>query len=641
MEENVTGRRWWQHDEPEQIAGEVWAVARALEKDQKSRTLGQLDFLNLYEGRKLSELNAGAYQTQAEFLDLVLPLCRSLCESVQADIAGRQKPKPEFMTSGADWQTRRRAKQLDKFVLAMLSQPQGQYVDVWELMGDAFLDACVWGLGAVKVYADQVEQKVAVERHFYHELFVDPQEARYGDPQNLFHVYTMDREKAKATFNAKREEDGGTAEQHARYVALENATATDSEVYGTTRRVAHQIVIVEAWRLPLSPTEPGMHVFCHENTLLHAEDWEQDTFGFVFMKWAPHRMGWGAAGLIEETQSTQEELNEVAARLQEAYRLRSSRRTYYRPGSVDEDDMQSNETEVMVPVQDGQDYPKSDAIPPVSNAELEYPNTLIAWGYQFSGVSQMSATSQKQPGVDSGVAMRTLRDMGTARFAVKAKMFENSFVALGKEFARCAARIPNYSVRLPGKNAFEELKASAALLEENQYEVRVAPASNLPNDPAGRLAMVQEMYTSGVIKIDTFRRLLDWTDLDKELSRDSAEFEFIEDLLDRYRDATPEEATAKDFFEMPEGFIFGKEAAMTQIGAAYFEAKRQGAPEENLDLLRRYITELEAQILKAQQAQAALQNPQPQASGAPAASPPPAAAGAPALPPAATPRAAA
>jgi hypothetical protein len=207
--------------------------------------------------------------------------------------------------------------------------------------------------------------------------------------------------------------------------------------------------------------------------------------------------------------------------------------------------------------------------------------------------------------------MRTQIDLASKRFATKARGYELAFVEIARRIVEAMADVSESVAQWPSRDAMVELKWSEVKPESDAYTIRVAPVSSLPRDPAGRLAMSQELYQSGLISGPSFKRLLDWPDLEAEVSRENAEYEYLEVLIDRYLDATPEQAKDPGFVQYPEGFIFGKESAMVQFGAAYFEAKRHDAPEYVLELLRSYILGLDELLKAAQQPPAGAPVPGP------------------------------
>lgn len=633
--------RWWRQEGAD-LANEVVSICNALESDYAGRRQRALWSLCRYENRDLKGLYAAAYNVvtagadEKEVEDIVFPLYKSLVHTVQAKVAASQKPRPMFLTNGGDWRSHLRAKKLDKFVEAVLHQPQGRYLNGWQVALDVFIDCLIWGVGFIKVFADAEEERIVLERVFPFEVYCDMQEARGGNPLNLFHVYPADKDIALATFvpefDSKKdyEPDDPT---WIKATAIEQAEPIDDEdeIYGGTRRVAQQIRLREAWRLPASSKAPGKHAICVENVALVEEDWERPDFPLVAMRWTSDRFGYFATGLVEESEPQIEEINRAAQRLQERMIIAASKRTYYKEGTVDTEALESNEAETLV-AYTGDVPPIETAPTPFNPMEVDYLAFHFTKLYETSGVSRAAATAKKEPGVDSGVALQTLNDMQTELFAPKSRMNEDAFVSLGRQIVWTARELGGkLKVKLPGLTQLKTLVFKDADLEDDDFHIIVAPVSSMPNDPAGRIDLAEKMFNSGLIGPETQKRLAQMPDVEFELGRENAEHNYLEDVIDRFTHAEEGERV----YESPEGFLSNKVAALVQFGQAYFDAKLHRAPEYVLELFRRYIKELDKMLTRAaeeaakQQAQAAAAAAQPPA-GAPG---PAIGPGAPPLPP--------
>jgi hypothetical protein len=226
----------------------------------------------------------------------------------------------------------------------------------------------------------------------------------------------------------------------------------------------------------------------------------------------------------------------------------------------------------------------------------------------------MSATSRKEQDVTAGVAIRTLIDLASKRFTVKAKYgYEQPFAQLAKHIVFAIAEWveatgKDFTVALPSKRGAREIKWSQAAIDLRKLVVQVIPGSALPDDPAGRYQAVAEAFQQGLMSPATYKRLVDWVDLQAEVDRENAEYEYLEMLIDRYLDAMPDEPYQ---YDPPDGYILDKAAALIQLSQAYFVAKREGAPEFNLDILRNYILQLGESLERASEP------PEQQAGGTP------------------------
>jgi hypothetical protein len=188
----IQTNRWWKL-EGHELANQVSAICTTLEHADGVRRTRYTSALRHYEGRAVL-LDEASYYANIDVVyeSPIYNVSRSACDTAKADIAGRQKPKPIFITTGGDWRARRKAKKADKFVEGQMTQRQGRYANCWELMTEVFHDSAKLGNGIAKVSPDIHHKKVMVERVFPWEVFVDPREGRYGSPQNLFHRYSME-----------------------------------------------------------------------------------------------------------------------------------------------------------------------------------------------------------------------------------------------------------------------------------------------------------------------------------------------------------------------------------------------------------------------------------------------------------------
>ena len=226
--------------------------------------------------------------------------------------------------------------------------------------------------------------------------------------------------------------------------AIETAPEGEKRfVEGTSGRVAKTVKVVEAWRLPVEKGKPGKHVYCIEGKLLYEEDWDRPEFPFVFIRWNADKVGFWSKGLAEEALSIHVEINENAQKMQERFRICGANRTFYEEGSIKAEHLQSNEAEVFIPFSRNSKPPVTHVAKPISDSEWMYLKDNFDFAFRRTGVSEMRAGARKEPGVTSGVGLRTINDIQTARFSLKAKGYENAFVAHARQCMYCAKEMEN------------------------------------------------------------------------------------------------------------------------------------------------------------------------------------------------------
>ncbi len=162
---------WWKSDSESEVHKNVKAWTNHVEKQQQYRTVDNLRYLRLYSNYEILGLGANSYsrpETNYGISNRVtLNIIQSMCDTVQSKIA-KNKPKPTFLTKGAEWSLRSKAKKLNQFI-------EGQFYSqkIFEKAQMAFLEGCIFGTGALKFYKCTETNKVKCERVFTDEILVD------------------------------------------------------------------------------------------------------------------------------------------------------------------------------------------------------------------------------------------------------------------------------------------------------------------------------------------------------------------------------------------------------------------------------------------------------------------------------------
>ena len=603
--------RWWAL-EGDEMAYKAFQIAMDLRKDQDYRERRNLSNLSMYQGNTASSLYGSSYTPRSKELeaesDLEFNVSRAGCDTVHAEIAGRQKPMAKFQTSDADWKIKRKAKKLEKFCQGILRQHHGQFLNGWQLMESAFLDACIFEAGVVKTYYNA--GKIHYERHYSWELFVDPVEARYGEPKNLYHIYQMDLDCALYQFSEDPSLDISDEEREKIRRCILSSETTNKDVQAMSRNV-RPIEIVECWRLRISEDEPGKHVFLCNGKLLYEEDWTRDSFPFVRMRWEQDRIGYYGKSLVEQGASIHSALTKNIKKMDERFDLCGSKRTYYEEGSVREQDLEANEAEVFVPYKKGAVPPTETRPSPINEAELNWTQFLGGSWYEYTGVSEAKATARKEPGVTAGVAIRTVNDMQTVRFINRAKMYESAYVELAQQSIICAKEAYEAGLEVKaGASKSDEIDWADIDVDIDLFDIQIAPASSLPSDPAGRMQMTTELYSSGIIGVDTYKQLLGWPDLEKTMNFLTSQRNYLEKLFDKILDA--DEGEVEFVYQDPNPYLINKPDALLQASQCYFDAMYDEAPEVNQEAMLRWVNALTKQLEMEAAAQAALAAPPPE-----------------------------
>lgn len=591
--------KWHQFDRGAEMARELVALCVALQQEQKTRKTRCKDAASRYEMRRLGGLSPAAYYRTGAYSgtdggSLVWPEERSLANAAQAKLAGQQKPKVQFVTSDSDWQTKRKSKKLDRFVEGQFMQSVGVYGDVWQLMLRVFLDACVFPTGgAVKTFADEEDGRVQYERVFTWEIFVDPMEARYGQPRSKFHVYPYDRDELVEKFPEQKD---------AILAAPEFVEEGEAEWMGS-RRVSNQVRVCEAWRLPFSKTKAGRHVIAVDDAVLVDEDWTRNEFPFIELYWSRNLVGSDGTSLIDEVASMADAVNDTVQRMHDSHKRTSMGVLTYEEGSLREEDLRSNEDGINLRVAPGKMPPSFVQALPFGPANVQFLQMNVDKLHDISGVSEMLSNGDKPAGLTAAVAIRATEDIQSKRFSVIYRAYEEAFVALARQTVACVRELatidPEFQSRWSGKGFLKTIKWSDVDLEDDRYVIQVYPVGEVKNTPADRLQLIQELNAAGKVSDESLIEVIKYLDASKELESVSRQRELVESYIDQWLDATPEaEQEGKFRYRPPIPWMPSLADALVQVAQAYLEAEMDEVPDFNKDFFLRFMQEVDLEIQK-------------------------------------------
>ena len=562
--------RWWTLDGQE-AADSISSTLGRMRDNQTLRHTQWIISARLYGNLAPTSLAGVSFSklatSQPALRDRVsYNLIQSIVDSVTSKI-GKSRPRPYFLTSGGDYRQQRKAKGLNAFVDGLF------YENATHALGSSvFRDAAVWGDGFIHVFAKN--GRVRHERVLPSELFVDDVEATYGTPRQLHRVKMIDRQVLAEAFP-----------DYADVIRSANAARTEDTSRGN---VADVLLVRESWHLPSSPdADDGRHVISIDGQLLtEIEPWPHDFFPFARMQWSPRLFGYWGQGLAEQLMNIQLEVNKLLWVIQRSFHLAGSFKVFIENGSKIVKEHLNNDIGSIV---NYTGTAPSYVVPPTVPLEIfSHLNLLIAKAYEQAGISQLSAGSMKPAGLNSGRALREMVDIESDRFSTVGRAYERLFLDVAKlsiATVKQLAEAGDYEVATPSRAGLARVKWSEVELDSDEYVMQCFPVSSLPNDPAGRLQTVQEYAQAGFLSARQARRLLDFPDLDQVESLANAAEQYLVESLDRMID------TGR--FVAPEPYddlAMARELALEY----YARGKSTGLEEDRLELLRRFLAQIDA-----------------------------------------------
>lgn len=565
--------QWWLAEDEPEIAKKVVSAYENAERHSAGRRADDQFHLALYGGGQ--DISGAGYKRSDDGQRIRFNVIQSIGDTLQAEIAQVQ-PRPRFLTSHGDWSLRRRAEAMQWAVEGELERN-----DVFAQSEQLARTSIKLGTGAFYVYPHDGMPRI--ERTYPCELVVDPVDAYYGQPRNLYRVRLVDREELRAYYGG--ESEGVDA-------AIDSASSASYRDFPFLPRSAdHDMVrLVQAWHLPCQEDgSDGRYYAVIDGAVLNPEDtrvWDRDCFPFAIYRLYERDFGFWGIGVSEQLVGLQTELNYTLRKIQDIIHNVSTVR-YLQRGNADlrVEPLTNMPGEI---VRFSGDVPVVQVVNGVPPELFNHAQQLIDRAYQQVGVSQMSAAAKKPAGLNSGAALREHEDIESRRFICVVRNYERMFCDLAKlivEEKRAIAKRGDekpvqVAVQRSRRTALKTIKWKEADLEADEYRLQVMPSSNLPRTPAGRTAAVEQWQQAGWISRQQAMVLLDMPDLDDFLQTELAPYFIVLDSI---------EEIIEDGTYVPPEPAQDLALSIKLVQSSILRYRIEGVPDETLDLLYRYI----------------------------------------------------
>lgn len=568
--------KWWT-DTEENAYNSVFSVVNAIEQNQQYRPIQNLKYARLYSNQEALGFYGSLFSRTANSTTpllnnrVTLNVIKACIDTASSKIA-KNKPRPVFLTSDGDWSLKRRAKKLTKYIDGAFD-----HAGVYQVAQDIFKDAGVFGTGVMKIYVQN--GTVCVERVLTDEIIVDDAEGMYGTPRQLHQRKYIHREVLLEMFPEHAQKIMGATSG----VKGDNSSTTTSEL----------IKVIESWHLKSGPdAKDGKHIISIENCTLFSEEYKKDYFPFVFFRPSKRLVGFFGMGFAEELIGLQIEINRILRTIQQALHLVAKPRVFVEASSNVNTNHINNDVGGVVKYSGI--APIVVPTPGVAPEVYQHLENLYKKAFEIVGISQLSATAKKPGGLNSGVALREYNDIESERFAIMGQQWEEMFLDIARIFIDLTrdlyAEDKDLAVKGKSNKFIESIRWADVCLDEDQYSMRVFPASILPTTPAGRLERVTELIQAGFIQKEQALSLLDFPDLESFTSLQNAAIDDIE--------MCHEKMIEEGEYISPEPYM-NLQLALTMTQSAYLKAKVDGVPEERLELLRAFISDVQTLITAA------------------------------------------
>jgi hypothetical protein len=455
-----------------------------LEGIYSNRMFKWRDNLRLYQNRFNIELNdlKDDYSTNlfsATFgeSDMNYPIqeniIKSCVETLVSKIAS-QKAHPFFSTVNGSFKDIQIVKEYQHFVDVYFPE-----INVNKIVSDAFRDACIFNTGVV--YINRGERKV--ERVMPWQVFIDPSEYSYN------HLTKAVYKRTKFPVSLIR----------------------DAKLY--KEAVKHNIQNI-TYYLYWDLNDGKLITFVPELDYTAEETLPYNQLPFIFIFYDTPVKGTNGLSIPDLLRGIQIEINNVVRKIREACDL-SPAMTYFVPeNSTIKTSKLTNRTGEIVtytPTGDG-GSPVTVATPAfVDPQNIEWLAALKQDAYELVGISQLSATSQKPQGLNSGIALQSMEDIESDRFETQL----NSVIRLYTDIAKAILNIFPADEPILPKNIFRGNITWGDIVNlRDDMSITFNSIDSLSKDPSTKLQQIQALVSAGYVSQARAGQLLQMPDLE-------------------------------------------------------------------------------------------------------------------------------
>jgi hypothetical protein len=597
---------FWYEAPKGEVHQHVFSFVSRVEQDQPDVYDRLATLESLYDKHSPDGSLAGDPRAAAELLgEMAENVVASNVDTTYAQVATAEV-RARFLTDGADWSTQRRAKKLEYYTEGL-----GKQYEVHRKCRLAFKEAAKKGVGLVKAYADRWDE-LAVEHVAIEDIVVPDEDSRSGAPPlQLHHVQRhYDRARLKAEFPEAAADIDNTFSGS--MLSSDVRAAGSAGLWTKTK-----IVVIESIRLPIGKRPPkgqkkssrgavyvpGRRTITIANRTLLDEPYHKPYYPFATITWSDRKGSFYAISGAERIVGHQRALNRRNWTIERMLQQNAHVTTWVRPTDFGAQGKQT-ETGTWVPIKG--DYPKTETPPAVHPELLNSRMQLRQSAFEEFGQNQAASHGSVPAGLETGAAVREVRQAQTQRFAPQEADFERLvldvtwlMVDACKDLGAAAPTVIESRWQKPIRWTDVDM---------GQVKIQISASSTLPRTAAAREQTILEWAQAGIISTDSVKRLTEHPDLERELSMYTSALDVIDLQLETIMDggiSTPEP--------------FDNVALAVWRGTATLNnARISGAPEAVLEGLRDFVSL--AAYLVDQQAQN--DNAMPGAETGPGAPPP-------------------
>ena len=425
--------------------------------------------------------------TTSSIQENVIASCiETLCSKIAS-----QKVRPFFNTVNGTFREMQIARQAQVFFDQLYEEN-----NVNKVVTSAFRDACIFDKGWVKLGKEGITNRLPWN------VYVDPREASYK----------------QITYITER-----MPKTPGRLLKLKYGISADYNLDYTVYEYYDVMEHIKA-------------VYVVELDIVKTETYEPDVIPYLQIFYTDPIKGNTSQSVVDQLYGIQMQIDELLAVIKDSIQMNPGMTLLVPRSSNIKTNMLSNRTGQIVqydPIPGQSANPVTWATNDIISSQfVQMLDKLKNDAYEIVGISQLSATSQKPEGLNSGVALSTMEDIESDRFETQL----NNVIRLYVDIAKACLDIfpPNEDI-LPNDLVRANIKWADIVTARNNMKIQFSAAQSLSKDPSEKLQQLTTLAMAGVIPQSHIATLMELPDLQSgyNLANNAfnAVYTFIDDVI--------------------------------------------------------------------------------------------------------------
>lgn len=467
----------------------------------------------------------------------------SCIETLGSKIAS-QKVRPFFNTVNGTFKEMQIARQAQIFFDQLYEEN-----NVNKIVTSAFRDACIFDKGIVKISDDGITNRLPWN------VYVDPREVSYNQ---ITHV-------------AER-----LPKTPGRLLELKYGVKGDRNLDYTVYEYYDVMEHIKA-------------IYITEMNKVVVHEYKPNRIPYLSIHYSNPIKGNTSQSVVDQLYGIQMQIDELLAVMKDSIAMNPGMTLLVPRSSNIKTNMLSNRTGQIIqydPIPGQTASPVTYATNDIISAQfVQLLDKLKNDAYEIVGISQLSATSQKPEGLNSGIALSTMEDIESDRFETQLNNVIRLYVDIAKA---CLDIFPPDEDILPEDIIRANIKWADIVEARNNMKIQFSAAQSLSKDPSEKLKQLTALASSGVIPQSHIATLMELPDLNAGYNLANNAFNAVYTFIDEViKNGVPE--TIPEYLPTDKGQLLETEVINTILSLAI----KPEANAREIDILKQLLVKVQ------------------------------------------------